>query len=169
MLNDVIGKGYSSIVFRGKDDRTDEEVAVKVIDMKQISNEVQHFLLSNELSVMARLSLKNNMNVLKLNSICQTTNNTYIITELCNQGDLKELLVKYTVLEESQAVKILKHIINGYRELAALRIVHRDIKPANILLNDGIPKLADFGFAKDIDAPPFKFFYNVGTPMYMSP
>jgi len=25
--------------------------------------------------------------------------------------------------------------------------VHRDIKPANILINDGIIKLADFGFA----------------------
>lgn len=73
------------------------------------------------------------------------------------------------MLEESEAVKILIHIINGYRELAKYRIVHRDIKPANILINDGIPKLADFGFAKDIDAPPYKYYYNVGTPMYMCP
>ena len=29
-------------------------------------------------------------------------------------------------------------------------IIHRDIKPANILLKDGILKLADFGFSKDM-------------------
>jgi len=28
-----------------------------------------------------------------------------------------------------------------------LEIIHRDIKPANILVMDGIPKIADFGFA----------------------
>lgn len=49
------------------------------------------------------------------------------------------------------------------------KIIHRDIKPANIFIKDGIPKLADFGFSKDIDSPPCKFYYNVGTPMYMSP
>ena len=25
--------------------------------------------------------------------------------------------------------------------------MHRDIKPANILISNGVPKLADFGFA----------------------
>lgn len=46
-------------------------------------------------------------------------------------------------------------------------IIHRDLKPANILMTDGTPKLADFGFAvksrsnfKDI---------NIGSPIYMSP
>lgn len=84
MLNDMIGKGYSSNVFCGKDDRSEEKVAVKVIDMKMMTNEVQLFLLSNEISVMKRLSITGNTNVLKLNNIFQTINNTYIITELCN-------------------------------------------------------------------------------------
>ena len=30
-------------------------------------------------------------------------------------------------------------------------IAHRDLKPDNILLKDGIPKIADFGFAKSLD------------------
>lgn len=88
---------------------------------------------------------------------------------MCNQGDLRDLLKKYTTLEEYQAVKILKHVLNGYKVLAAHQIVHRDIKPANILINNGVPKLADFGFSKHMNAPPFKYKYNVGTPMYMCP
>lgn len=48
-------------------------------------------------------------------------------------------------------------------------IIHRDIKPANILLSDGVPKIADFGFCK-VDVPNQDTpFYNVGTPIYMSP
>lgn len=31
-----------------------------------------------------------------------------------------------------------------------LNILHRDLKPSNILFNDGIIKIADFGFCKSL-------------------
>ena len=31
-------------------------------------------------------------------------------------------------------------------------LIHRDIKPDNILIKDNIVKIADFGFAKEIDS-----------------
>lgn len=68
-LSDVIGTGYSSKVFRGKDERSSEDVAVKVIDMKLMNNEVQTFLLQNEISVMRRLAQSKNVNILKLNDV----------------------------------------------------------------------------------------------------
>ena len=37
-LSDVIGKGYSSHVYKGRNDDTDEPVAVKVIDLKLLKN-----------------------------------------------------------------------------------------------------------------------------------
>lgn len=88
-LHDELGQGYSSKVYRGRDERTGETVAIKVIDMKMVKNEVQVFLLKNEINVMRKI---NNINCLKLLDVFQTSNNTYIITEFCNQGDLKELL-----------------------------------------------------------------------------
>lgn len=52
--------------------------------------------------------------------------------------------------------------------LAEKSIVHRDLKPANILLKNGQLKLADFGFAKEIDPNQIKNTI-VGTPIYMCP
>lgn len=43
------------------------------------------------------------------------------------------------------------------------------MKLTNILVRGGQPKIADFGFAKDLTAEPCKVYFNVGTPMYMSP
>ena len=50
-------------------------------------------------------------------------------------------------------------------------IAHRDLKPDNILLKDGVPKIADFGFAKSLDQINKNAGkeFNVGTPLYMSP
>ncbi|KAL4459937.1 hypothetical protein ABPG74_003463 [Tetrahymena malaccensis] len=165
-LPDIIGKGYSSKVYRGKNETTGDTVAVKVIDMKGIKNEVQSFLLKNEISVLKKLS---NINCLKLFDVFHTANNTYIITEFCDHGDLKELITKYGTFSEKPAVKILKHLLNGLDEMQNKGIIHRDLKLANILVKDGIPKIADFGFSKDLNAEPCKFYYNVGTPMYMCP
>jgi serine/threonine protein kinase len=45
----------------------------------------------------------------------------------------------------------LKHIIEGFKKLYSIKIIHRDIKPANILLNQGVAKITDFGFARMIE------------------
>ena len=39
-------------------------------------------------------------------------------------------------------------IFKGLRYLAQNFVIHRDIKVANVFLNNGIAKIADFGFAK---------------------
>ena len=46
----------------------------------------------------------------------------------------------------------MKQIIEGFKCLYNNRIVHRDLKPANILMHNGDIKIADFSFAKIVQA-----------------
>lgn len=86
-------------------------------------------------------------NILEFYDVFSVKNNTCIITELCEGGDLSKLLKSKKTLSESDAISILKQIINGYRGIYRFGIIHRDLKPANIFFVNGKVKIADFGFA----------------------
>jgi len=47
--------------------------------------------------------------------------------------------------------------------------MHRDLKPSNILVNDGIIKIADFGFCKSLENQGDLAQTMLGSPIYMAP
>lgn len=66
------------------------------------------------------------------------------------------------------AVAITNAILAGLDYLHRAGLTHCDLKPENVLLQDGIPRLTDFGLARllKMEAQP----ENVsGTPRYMAP
>jgi SNF-related kinase len=109
--------------------------------------------------------------------VFQTSNNTYLITEFCDGGDLASKITKNTRQSEQFTQNIIMGVVQGYKEmkkkgtysLLILGIIHRDIKPANVLIQNGVPKIADFGFATTPNSPPMLPNVNVGSPLYMSP
>ncbi|CAD8049292.1 unnamed protein product [Paramecium sonneborni] len=167
LLNEEIGRGFSSKVYKGKDDVSQEAVAVKVIDMKMIKQSIHSQLLKNEINALRSFNSKH---IMKLHDVFQTQNNTYIITEYCDSGDLNNYIRKRGRLDEQEAIKILQCVVSAIVEMNKKGFIHRDIKPANILIDHSIPKLADFGFAVPLhEARVQGRNFNVGTPLYMSP
>lgn len=90
-INEHIGKGYSSTVHKGSNDKTGEQVSIKVIEMAKLEDPINQMLLQHEITALKKLSFSSG--VLHLYDVYATKNNTYIVTELCD-GDLGSLLKK---------------------------------------------------------------------------
>lgn len=153
-------------MFKGINELTKEEIAVKVVELAKIKNEVQRYLLNNEMRALRKLE---HPHILRCYDILMTKNNIYIVTEFCRGGDLVSLVKQSGRLTESQALHYLKEIVEGYCFVEDNGILHRDLKTANIFLNNGSTRIADFGFCEFIGEARPSIAYNVGSPAYMSP
>lgn len=93
-----------------------------------------------------------------------------IVSEYAPDGSLKKWLRRHNGKAPSveAAVEMALQILSGLEHLHGQRIVHRDIKPDNILLQCGIPRLADFGVACLINSDSLSRTPK-GTPAYMAP
>lgn len=163
----VLGEGSYSTVYLGQHEESKHPVAIKVIARKSLVDNYMYETLASEIEILKKLD---HPNIVRLYDVLNTSNNVYIITEYCNGGTLDELLRKEKKLNESQAIFVMKDLLNGFQEILKHNIVHRDIKPANVFVSDGRFKIGDFGFAKkvdDLNEPMMKSI--VGTPLYMSP
>lgn len=87
-------------------------------------------------------------NVLKCFEVFTSNRNCYIITELCNEGDLESRLRKDRYFDEFKAEPVIKDIFEGLYYLAEKNVIHRDLKVANVFMHNNKAKIADFGFAK---------------------
>ena len=165
-LKKMLGQGSYAIVYLGRVIDTQQPVAVKVIDKRIFSNAYNVKNIQSEIDIMKKVAHEN---IVQLYDIYQTTNNMYIVTELCQDGDLLKLLQRRKKIPEGEAKMLLKDIVNGTKYLHKSGIIHRDLKPANILIKEGPCKLSDFGFAKSLQNEDVIMKSIVGTPLYMSP
>jgi len=65
------------------------------------------------------------------------TENRYMISELCDGGDLARFVKRNGILSEKEAAGIMKCIVEALRYCHSERIIHRDIKPSNIFISNG--------------------------------
>jgi len=96
---------------------------------------------------------------------------TYIILEYCNAGDLRKLVLDKKHIDERQMIDIFLQIAQGMAHLHSKDIIHRDLKPENILLHKKkgtklTVKVGDFGLAKPLSG---KSTTVSGTPDYCAP
>lgn len=120
-------------------------MAIKAIDMKGVKDAISREMLDCEIEALTTL---NHSNILKCYDVVRETSHCYIITELCNEGDLSDLVKKKRRLPENDLLRILRDIVLGFVEIGDKKFLHRDLKLANIFMKDGKAIIADFGFAK---------------------
>lgn len=113
--------------------------------------------------------VSSNENVLTFYNAGEHEGDIYFISEYVEEGSLEKLIKSSEIhnLTLKEKITFVLGILHGLNHLHKNDIFHRDLKPANILIKNGIPLLADFGFARNLD---FAETYKLrGTPIYSSP
>jgi serine/threonine protein kinase len=164
--NRRIGGGAFGEVYSAIDTRTGEPLAVKIIQMGEISDAML-VSLERESEIMERL---HHPNVVRGYGLQRDPEHgrVHIIMELVPLGSLQKLLHEFGPLSEAAARTYASQMLHGLRYLHSEGILHRDIKPANALIGaDGCIKLADFGISRL--GLQHKTQTISGTPAYMAP
>jgi serine/threonine-protein kinase ULK2 len=91
------------------------------------------------------------------------------VLEYCNGGDLGAAIKQRKKFNEEEAVEYLVQILHGFQTLVKNKIMHRDFKLPNVLKNDGVIKIADFGFAKLLGTEDQQVETILGSPLNMAP
>ncbi|KAL0336551.1 UNVERIFIED_CONTAM: Serine/threonine-protein kinase dst1 [Sesamum radiatum] len=161
-----LGKGSYGAVYKARDMRTSELVAVKVISLSE--GEEGYEEIRGEIEMLQQCS---HPNVVRYLGSYQGEEFLWIVMEYCGGGSVADLMnVTDEPLEEYQIAYICREALKGLSYLHSIFKVHRDIKGGNILLTEqGEVKLGDFGVAAQLTRTMSKRNTFIGTPHWMAP
>ncbi|KAI7935917.1 hypothetical protein MJO28_016152 [Puccinia striiformis f. sp. tritici] len=150
---------------------TGKYYACKVINKRLM--EGREHMVRNEISVLKKISA-GHPNIVTLHDYFETLNNLYLVTDLCQGGELFDRICAKGQYYERDARHLVQVVLNAVDYLHSHGIVHRDLKPENLLFRgpeDSADLLiADFGLSRVIDDSKFNALTTTcGTPGYMAP
>ncbi|EGR29303.1 protein kinase domain protein [Ichthyophthirius multifiliis] len=167
VLLEVIGSGQYGKVYRAKNIKNEQIVAIKVVQLEKFREVPKlHEFTMNEIRTLTKID---NPNCVRFQEMLKTSNNMYLIYEYCNGGTLEQAIHKRKFLSEQESIKIFAQLLNAFKSIIKENILHRDLKPSNILIHNNIIKIADFGFCKSLSHSHDMTATMVGSPIYMAP
>ncbi|XP_053741306.1 cyclin-dependent kinase 10 isoform X1 [Synchiropus splendidus] len=163
-----IGEGTYGIVYRARDTKSDEIVALKKVRMDKEKDGIPISSL-REITLLLKLR---HPNIVELKEVVVGTQleSLFLVMSYCEQ-DLASLLENMqTPFSEAQVKCIIIQLLRGLQYLHHNFIVHRDLKVSNLLMTDkGCVKIADFGLARTYGIPQQPMTPRVVTLWYRAP
>jgi len=148
-LEELVGTGGMSSVYRAHDRLLERDVALKVLH-DQFGEDGEHVeRFRHEARVVAALSHPNIVTVIDRG---EQNGRQFIVFEYVAGENLKSLIQREAPLSEDEAVELGLQIARALAFAHEHGLCHRDVKPQNVLLADGSEaKVTDFGIARSLD------------------
>ncbi len=174
-----LGAGGMGEVYRARDTRLDREVALKVLPVRSLHDQIARARLLREAHLAATL---NHPNICTMYEVGEADGQIYIAMELIDGQPLDERLAQKggglaTESVASYGAQIAAALAHAHER----HVIHRDLKSSNVVVtSDGRVKVLDFGLARRLwDEPDdanatqsmtlTQTGTTVGTPHYLAP
>jgi serine/threonine protein kinase len=168
---EFIDRGGMGAVYRAKQRSLNRIVAVKLLPISLRNRRVFAERFAREARALALL---NHPNIVSVYDSGEASGGClYYAMEYVKGTNLRRFM-KEGRATAKQLLGIAMQVCEALQFAHSRGVVHRDVKPANILIDEGgRVKVADFGLAKVIGAPPQHMLTGasdaLGTPDYMAP
>jgi serine/threonine-protein kinase len=165
-LGERLGSGGMGEVYKAWDRRLGRVVALKLLNDSGPS--VAQALL-REARMQARVD---HPNVCRVYGVGKLNGRLFIALQYIEGGaTLTRVAPK---MSREERVRVVAQVADALHAAHRIGLVHRDVKPDNILIQESEgaykPYVADFGLAREVDAPGMTRAGSVkGTPQYMAP
>ncbi|GMY26464.1 cyclin-dependent kinase G-2 isoform X1 [Fagus crenata] len=163
-----IDEGTYGVVYRARDKKTGEIVALKKVKMEK---EKEGFPLTSLREINILLSLHHPSIVdVKEVVVGSSLDSIFMVMEYM-EHDLKGLMeTMKQPFSQSEVKCLMLQLLEGSKYLHDNWVLHRDLKTSNLLLNNrGDLKICDFGLARQYGSPLKPYTHLVVTLWYRAP
>jgi serine/threonine-protein kinase len=148
-LEELVGTGGMSSVFRAHDRLLDRKVALKILHQQYSEDDEYVERFRREARAVAALSHPNIVTIIDRGD---HDGRQFIVFEYVDGENLKRLIERRGPAPVATALELGIQVARGLSFAHQQGLVHRDVKPQNVLLNgDGRAKVTDFGIARSLD------------------
>ncbi len=168
----LAGRGEMGLVYRARDLRTEEIVALKVIKPELAGDGGLRARFARESLLATQIS---HTHIIPVERAGEDDGVQFMVMPFVEGIGLDELRRLYGRFEPSHAVRLVSQVAAALDAVHAQGFVHRDVKPGNVLVTGTAPRehlyLTDFGLAKRVEEGSDLTGIGgyVGTPDYIPP
>ena len=147
-IENILGRGGTSEVYRARNDISGRFVAIKVLKHEFSGDEGYLTLMRREEEIR---EIRHDAIVRYSENHRTPSGLIYLVMDYV-EGPALDLKMKQGGMSAPDLVAVCRRVADGLKVAHGRRIIHRDLSPDNIILRGGVPSEAviiDFGIAKD--------------------
>lgn len=166
-IDGVLGFGGMGVVYRARDLKLDQEIALKRVRPDRVSPERRE-TLRREIILARKVTHEN---VCRVYDLVEIGGEEFVSMEYLSGRTLKNVEEEERMLPLGRGLAIAKGICSGLAAAHRIGVLHRDLKPENVMVGeDGRPHLMDFGIAVETALYRGDQSETVpGTPQFLAP